>query len=539
MKRKIVAMLTLATLALTACSAANNDGNKKTGELTTYNMFIGTPGLPPSATNEVVQKIEEKTGVRIDFEFLVGDLDQKAGVMLASGDYPDLINPSQARSRFMQAEALLPLEDLLPKYPNLHKHFSPYYDKMKAASPDGSIYLLDIWGVEYGEAIITSHSGPAFWIQKDVLEWAGYPNPTTLDEYFALIESYATAHPTIDGQPTLGFEVLSFDWRAFCLKNAPQHLIGGPNDGSVFVNQDTLKSEVYADKDYAKEYYRTLNEMFQKGFISPETFTQNYDQYLSKISSGRVLGMFDQHWNFQDAENVIISEDKMERTYVPLGLTYDGYEQWYKEPLTFVGGNGMGISATAKDVDGILTYIDALLEEDIQKMLSWGIEGKDHYVENGRMLRTLEQKLNFEDPTWVVNNIGGQLWYNFPKMEGQFSDGNATSPSSQREELIANQHEYDKEFLSHYGFAVRADFLTAPGPMPDYYPVWGFTIEEGSPAKIAEQNINEVQERYLPRVIMADNFESAWADYMVEFGKIDYRPYEEEVDKQIAERMNR
>ena len=30
--------------------------------------------------------------------------------------------------------------------------------------------------------------------------------PQTLDAYFDLLERYFEAHPTIDGQPTLGFE---------------------------------------------------------------------------------------------------------------------------------------------------------------------------------------------------------------------------------------------------------------------------------------------------------------------------------------------
>ena len=85
------------------------------------------------------------------------------------------------------------------------------------------------------------YNGPAFWTQKDVLAWDGYSNPKTLDAYFDLLERYFKAHPTIDGQPTLRFEVHSQDWRSFCLKNAPQHLIGGRNEGDVVVHPDTLK----------------------------------------------------------------------------------------------------------------------------------------------------------------------------------------------------------------------------------------------------------------------------------------------------------
>lgn len=43
-------------------------------------------------------------------EFLVGDLRQKLGVMVAGGDYPDLIT---ADTKLVAAGAVIPLEDLI------------------------------------------------------------------------------------------------------------------------------------------------------------------------------------------------------------------------------------------------------------------------------------------------------------------------------------------------------------------------------------------------------------------------------------------
>lgn len=31
--------------------------------------------------------------------------------------------------------------------------------------------------------------------------------------------------------------------------------------------------------------------------VDPESFTQTYDEYIAKLSTGRVLGMIDQWWN--------------------------------------------------------------------------------------------------------------------------------------------------------------------------------------------------------------------------------------------------
>ena len=54
----------------------------------------------------------------------------------------------------------------------------------------------------------------------------------------------------------------------------------------------------YNTSDTAVKYFKKLNEEYQKGIVDPESFTQTYDEYISKLSTGRVLGMIDQWWDF-------------------------------------------------------------------------------------------------------------------------------------------------------------------------------------------------------------------------------------------------
>ncbi len=39
-------------------------------------------------------------------------------------------------------------------------------------------------------------------------------------------------HPTVDGQPTIGFEIISYDWRYFALENPPLFMAGYPNESA-------------------------------------------------------------------------------------------------------------------------------------------------------------------------------------------------------------------------------------------------------------------------------------------------------------------
>lgn len=509
----------------------------------TFTMFVAGPGEAPPADNKVVKKLQEITGVTIDYEFLVGDMEQKVGIMIASQDYPDLIGAGQARGRFLNAGSFAALDDYLPNYPNLWKHYGDYMDRLRSVSNDGKVYILDIWSRQYwlndGEDDFYEgdYNGPAFWIQKDVLAWDGYSYPKTVDAFFDLLERYYEVHPTIDGQATLPFEVHSQDWRSFCLKNPPQHLIGGRNEGDVVVDPDTLEVEIYQNKWYAKDYYGKLNEEYKKGLINAETFTRNYDQYLNVISNGRVLAMFDQQWNFQDGEFVLISEEKIERTYVPLGISYDGtlvpYNRVRNEGI--IGGNGMGISTKCKDIDRALLFMDTLLEEDVHRLMYWGIEDEDYYVDaNGRYRRTPEQKANFDNPDWRLANAGLVIGDQFPKLEGRYTNGNSTGAGTQPEERLENQFPYDKEFYAQYGFYTKSDFLPLMDH-PGYPEVWSIfsTMEDENIAKPIFDQITDLQNRYLPGVIMADDFDAAWEEYAARYEGIDYKALEAEIERQI------
>lgn len=77
---------------------------------------------------------------------------------------------------------------------------------------DGNIYFIP-FGASHGFLANPDIDQGAFWIQRGVLKEFGYPEVTTLDEYFQLIESYVANYPEINGEKTIGFTALTYDWR--------------------------------------------------------------------------------------------------------------------------------------------------------------------------------------------------------------------------------------------------------------------------------------------------------------------------------------
>jgi putative aldouronate transport system substrate-binding protein len=289
MKRTILAVLVIFAMA-TALTAQTVDKLPVTKlPPITITVFNSTPNPVPPDDNRAMKLIQEKLGVTIKWDKAVGDVAQKTGVMIAGQDYPDLLHVSD--SKFIDAGALIPLEDLIEKYaPNLKKHYQndPIVWK-KLHEKDGHIYCLADYGVIANGDSGTTYYGVGMFIQKAIMKEYGFPKIKTIDEYFALIEKYKKAHPTTkDGKPTIGFSILTYDWHRFSLVNPPPFLAGYPNDGDGIVDPKTYKYRLQYYGPEAKRWFKLLNGLNEKGLVDRESFVDNYDQYLAKIANGQV-----------------------------------------------------------------------------------------------------------------------------------------------------------------------------------------------------------------------------------------------------------
>lgn len=349
---------------------SKNAEASNSGEVKEFTAFFAVPGSEINDDNEIQQMIAEKTGVKVKETWLTGQTAQEAvGTLIAGGEYPDFIDGGDGAAQLYDAGALVALDDYIDKYPNI-KEFLTEEEWDRLRQSDGHIYWIQQFGNIYGEEKATTHNDEAFWIQTRVLEWAGYPEVHTMDQYFDLIEKYNEANPTMeDGTANIPYTILCDDWRYFCLENAPEFLDGYPNDGSCIVDPETLTIIDYNTTPTAKRYFQKLNEEFQKGIIDPESFTQTYDEYIAKLSTGRVLGMIDQWWDFAYTVNDSLKQQGLDVkgcNYVPLPITIEEgmKNQWHNSGGTLNVASGIAITTSCKDVEGALQFIDDLLPQN-------------------------------------------------------------------------------------------------------------------------------------------------------------------------------
>lgn len=534
----------------TSASVDTTDSKSEEGKekaIREYSLFVAVAGKEVPEDNRMLQKVTEKIGAKAKVTWLTGQTDkERVGVMIAGGDYPDLIVGGTATPDLVSAGALIPLEDKLDKYPNLKNFRTEAEWNMVKGAGNGHIYYIPIFGKANIKSMQTKQNDEAFWIQKRVLKWANYPQLKTVDEYFKLIQDYLAANPTSeDGQSNIGYEILCHEWRWFCLENVSQFLAGYPNDGAAIVNMETNEAKNYDDIPEAEAYYKKLNEMYNAGVIDPEAFTMSYDQYIAKLSTGRVLGMVDQGWDFLDAEQSLIAQGKEDCTYVPLGLTLDGTTATkYFTPSAFNSGDGIAITTSCKDVDGALQFLNDLLASDVMAMRNWGEEGVDYSVdENGKFYRSEEQRANAEDPDFENQNFINKYYSYIPGYEGLLEDGiNAVRPDQQPEEFKATLKDIDKEILAAYGYEKWTDFLTYTEDIGPWYPIYTAknTWEASSDAFIASQKMEEVKREWLPKVIMSKpgEVDSTWDQYMEKYhNDTNYKVFEQKMTEEVAKKV--
>ncbi len=522
-----------------------NSGSSGSGEIKEFTAFFAVPGSEINDDNEIQQLIAEKTGVKVKETWLTGQTAQEAvGTLIAGGEYPDFIDGGDGCAQLYDAGALVALDDYIDKYPNI-KEFLTEQEWDKLRQEDGHIYWINQFGNIYGEEKATTHNDEAFWIQTRVLEWAGYPEVHTMDQYFDLIERYNEANPTMeDGTANIPYTILCDDWRYFCLENAPEFLDGYPNDGSCIVDPETLTIIDYNTTPTAKRYFQKLNEEFKKGVVDPESFTQTYDEYIAKLSTGRVLGMIDQWWDFAYTVRDSLKQQGLDLKgcdYVPLPITIEEgiKNQWHNSGGVLNVASGIAITTSCKDVEGAMQFINDLLDQDVHDLRFWGVKDVDYNVdENGEFSRTEEMRMQSSDTAYKASHSCTYSY--FPQYAGTSRDGiNAMKPENQPKEFYDALSKNVQECFDAYGAQTYVDMLgtsEAPGP---WYPMYSYsnnmtTATEGGTAWI---KMGEIKHEYLPKVVMADDFEGAWEEYMEVYDGCNPQAFIDEMQAELDRRM--
>ena len=447
--------------------------------------FFNKDGEEDAWSNPVAQALTEATGVRLKIDYPVASQDLKVALMIAEQNFPDLIYAKGDVASLIDAGALIDMTDLIEEYgPNIKKMYGDEFDKLKYSEEDPSIYQLSSYAMG-GE--IYKSAGTAQ-IQWAVLKENDYEVPRTLEELENMLKDYLAAHPTTeDGLPTIGITLSASDWHWMITLGNPATSIadGAPDNGQWLIDDDY--NAIYKFRsEKEREYFRWLNRMYSEGILDPEFATQTHEDYIAKLSSGRVLALFDTDWDYLDAERVLKADGKLDKTYAPLPVTIS---EEVKCPTLMsqglVTGQGVGITTACKYPVEAIKFLDYICSDKGQVLVNWGVEGINYEVdENGKRYRTQEEiDRSNSDKDYAKNTGVGFYAYPFPTYGAGVLDatGNPYTTAS-KEAVIAEYDEEQKAACEAWGVDLLLDIFPQPEEfeIPKYPPVWAYI----KPAKL-------------------------------------------------------
>ena len=328
--------------------------------------------------NMVKDIIEEKFNVEIHWEILPSEgYEDACSVILASGDYPDMME-YQASASFYQQEIPLLAEDgvLAP----LNELLEAYGQDILADRPedgkwlwvDGERYAIPCRPSDVTETFIT--------IRKDWLDALGLQMPSTLDEFTEVCRAFTFDDPDGNGvQDTyalggalngsymdtltvvMGFFGVYKDWM-------PQE------DGSYLPYQ--LTDNMLAAIKY-------LRELYLLGVVDPEFSVDTRDRYLEKKNLNRFgieqwyltqTGDTSAWWNTFES-NV----PQHETTVMPM-ISVEGYETIWpnltaSEFGVATGGFQLFIFDQCEHKDKVMQIINYLATDEGSELVTFGPQG--------------------------------------------------------------------------------------------------------------------------------------------------------------------
>lgn len=475
--------------------------------------------------NQIAKEITKETGVTLKIQYPIGNVAGDVSLMIASKEFPDLIfSKGSEFNQLVLADSLLDLTPLIDQYgPNIKKLYGKYLNRNSYSKEDKSIYTLSSSKVSFEK----TEPSMGFELQNAVVSELGYPKIETVVDFENAIALYKKKYPTINGKKTIGLSLMASDWRwNISVGNGAGFATGAPDDGNWYIDPDTFDAVYRFTRSSEKEYFRWLNHMNDIDLLDPDSFVQKYDQYLSKIADGTVLGLIDAKWDYAAAEAKLIADKDYDRTYGMYPVQFDDSTKAADfRDYGYNGGWGIGISAKCKNPEAAIKFLDFMASDKAQILNNWGIEGINYTIINGkRVISDEEWKRRINDINYVRETGITVYSYPFPSWGTGKNDSSGQSYIPDNiERIIKNYNPVEKKVLNAYGKTMWRDFY--PQAKDLKVSSWGLGFMVNIPADsdiaLILQKCTDSMMQGTTKAILASpsEFDRIWDDLMEELKK--------------------
>ncbi|MBP3967271.1 extracellular solute-binding protein [Paenibacillus lignilyticus] len=272
-----------------------------------FSVLVANPDMQiPVEDAPIVKQVYDKTKVRLSIEVPPSNVDEKLNILLASGEYPDvvMIGSPMIAQKFIDGGHVIPLDDLINEYGGqIKKNLGDDFNKLRAK--DGKVYHLPSGYMIPGSELFLE-AGNSFQFLTNVLENKGWYIPKTFEDVYELLKEVKEKYPKyVPMSLALGDENF-FKTLVDTLAGAE----GARVDGDSLWTDDNKLIYKYKD-ERIRSAIQWLNRLYQEGLLDKESPIQNKDALKAKLASEKVFSTIG-HWfdTMYEANSIFTQDEK-------------------------------------------------------------------------------------------------------------------------------------------------------------------------------------------------------------------------------------
>lgn len=388
----------------------------------TLNWYINYSWFPMDwGKNMVSKQITKDTGVNINFVTPAGNQEETINALVASDSLPDIVTLGWWEPQIndmIKNKMVYALNELADQY-------DPYF--YEVTDPTVVNWYSDENGDIYGypnsaytpEAVETHSnigSNQTFLVRKDIYEAIGSPDMTTQEGFEAAVKKAVEMFPEVDGKPLIPIGSHIFEENGCnSFDNFLMNFLAVPyeKDGKLY--------DRHSDPEYLSwlKFFRKLGE---EGYLSSDIFVDQRTQMNEKVAEGRYFCMLYQRTDIADQESTLY-EKNPDSIYIAVDGPKNSKGDDYVLPTNAINGWTLTlISKNCKHPDRAIAFLDYMMSEEGQKMISLGVEGEMYdWVDGKAVLKDEVKKLlttdrkkydevyGADDAYWMLQNNVMQL----------------------------------------------------------------------------------------------------------------------------------
>lgn len=449
----------------------------ETMEFTSFSGMNQSYTLPDTLA---MQEAMSRANINITFDsVLSADLTEKRNLMLASGEYPDMLFKSGIGmgdlTKYGGQGILIPLEDLIHEYmPNLTAKLDEIDGWQYLTSPDGHIYSIPEISAR-GEINL-------FWLNKKWLDNLSLEEPKSMDDLYEVLKAFKEqdANGNGDTDDEIPFSLTQGDYLGLLKYSGFSY-----DEGSMCAVIDGKLTYV-PTTDYFREYVAYLAKLYQEGLLEQTSFTQGGEQQQATGQSGDVYGSF---WTM--GAFLTVGRDNDDDYVVMTPFHEDTYPI-----ITGIKVGTMAITDACEHPEVLMAWADYLYSEE-GGILAWmGVEGKTYQVaDNGKWEWMLGGEYG-EDIATVRSSATIQGAQNHPSIQPDFWF--EMSPEVDADEVYLNN---------------ERQRIAGLGKVP--LPMMAYTEEDNAQIATFRADIDGYINQFIAQVCTGEvDLESGWDTYL-------------------------